>query len=335
MVSLYVDYYEAPYYHGAVTDHFDGKHFHNYGAVRERRGSNKFLWKFMVSNKPKWPQLLENDTYDKPPIRVEGKELRVSYVGHTTILLQTEGLNILTDPIWSNRASPFSFMGPIRAHLPGIKFSDLPKIDIVLVSHNHYDHMDKKTLIDLVKRDNPKIITPLGNDTIIKKFAPNADITTLDWDQRYEFKGLDIAAEPVQHWSSRLGKIDRNQALWAGFVMKFKGGNIFFAGDTGYGEGKYSKALGQKYGSFRLALLPIGTYNPRDVMGFVHMDPAEAIKFHKDMGAKNSLAMHHDTFRLSLEPYGEPEAKLKELIHNDPSFPGVFWVMKAGEYKTW
>src|SRR3546814_238299 len=186
-----------------------------------------------------------------------------TWVGHSPVLVQTAGLNILTDPIWSERASPVSFIGPKRVREPGIRFEDLPKIDLVLVSHNHYDHMDLPTLKRLWERDRPLIVTSLGNDTLLRRAGIGA--VARDWGGRVPVKpGVSVIVDRVHHWDSRW-MTDRNRALWSGFTVVLPGGNLFFTGDTGWGDGSWVSDAARP-GKPRLALIAIGAFRPRAVM---------------------------------------------------------------------
>ena len=230
-------------------------------------------------------------------------------VGHSTLLIQTAGLNILTDPVWSPRVSPLSFAGPKRVNPPGIAFSQLPPIDLVLVSHNHYDHLDLATLTRLKARHDPLVLTPLGNDAIIDGAVPGMRLSAHDWGDRVDI-GNDVAihVEPVHHWSAR-GARDRRMALWAGFVIETPAGKIYFAGDTGFHGGTNYRLMAEKHGGFRLAILPIGAYEPRWFMAPQHQNPEEAVQGMKLCNAAYAAGCHWGTFQLTDEPIDEPAAK--------------------------
>jgi L-ascorbate metabolism protein UlaG (beta-lactamase superfamily) len=215
------------YYQGPVSDHFDGTRFLNPGKPMDKGFFEVLKW--YVTRQPQpWPEFAELPVTDKPPQRVLGDQLRVSFVGHVTLLIQTQGLNILTDPVWSERASPFTWIGPKRVHPPGIRFEDLPPIDLVLISHNHYDHLDLATVERLWQRDRPRIVTPLGNDRIIQDHIPDAKVEAHDWgDQVVISPKLTVHLEPMHHWSAR-SPWDRNRALWAAFVLVTPGDAVYF-----------------------------------------------------------------------------------------------------------
>ncbi|MES2504555.1 MAG: MBL fold metallo-hydrolase [Myxococcota bacterium] len=271
----------------------------------------KFIWSKPASDWPKWRELKQ---LDKPPANVPDKALRATFVNHATVLLQTEGLNILTDPVWSDRVSPVSFAGPKRVHAPGIRFEDLPKINIVLVSHSHYDHLDLPTLQRLETAFQPTFFVGLKVSSILRPKMPQAKIVEMDWDSAYDIGPQQkVHFLKAQHWSAR-SPFDRNKTLWGAFAVELPGGNIYFAGDTGYG--KHFKAAQAKLGSFRLALIPIGAYEPRWFMKYQHMNPADAMQAFHDLNATNAIGIHHGCFPLSYEKYlapGEEIAKFKDV----------------------
>jgi L-ascorbate metabolism protein UlaG (beta-lactamase superfamily) len=245
----------------------------------------------------------------KPVSRVMGDAMRVTWVGHATMLVQTRGLNILTDPIWSDVAGPFGLLGPRRVAAPGIRLRDLPKIDVILVSHNHYDHMDVATLKTLWDRDRPRILTSLGNDTVIR--SGGAQAQALDWGQRVGVApGVAIVATRNHHWGSRWGS-DRNRALWSSFTIVLPGGNVFFAGDTGPGDMRWP-AEASRLGPVRLAILPIGAFRfgPGQMVTGSHIGPREAVQVFDGLGASFGFPIHWGTFRLSFEGYDTPPRML-------------------------
>ncbi|MEO7177426.1 MAG: MBL fold metallo-hydrolase [Allosphingosinicella sp.] len=307
--SLIPPFLDRVYYEGPRSDHFDGERFFNPGPASERAshgGPARVFNRFIGSKgRASWPdQVLVTPTV--PPRRVEGEEMLVTWIGHSTVLIQTQGMNILTDPIWSKRASPFSFVGPKRARAPGVRFEDLPRIDLVLVSHNHYDHMDLPTLKRLRDRDRPVIITSLGNDTILRKAGIGA--TALDWGGNVRRGGALVRVERNHHWGSRWGT-DRNRALWSAFTVETGSGKIFFAGDTGFGDGSWA-ADAAKHGFYRLAILPIGAYEPSDVMQANHMNPDEAARVFETLNPNMALGVHWGTFQLTFESIDDPPRRL-------------------------
>ncbi|TKT82827.1 MBL fold metallo-hydrolase [Aquamicrobium sp. LC103] len=301
------------YYQGPVGDHFDGNVFFNPGG-RAPRGLADFLrWQFGGGRVP-WPATWPSPfPQAKPDARVEGKGLRVTMIGHATLLIQLAGVNILTDPVWSQRASPFAFAGPKRVNAPGVAFEDLPRIDLVLVTHNHYDHLDVATLARLARDHDPLIVTALGNDAIIARAVPGARMEALDWGQALEADGITIHAEPTHHWSAR-GVGDRRMALWASFALVTPAGSIYHVGDTGFHEGINYRKAAEKHGGFRLALLPVGAYEPRWFMEAQHQNPEEAVEGMLLARAAFAAGHHWGTFHLTNEPIDEPREKLFEAL---------------------
>jgi len=298
-----------PYYSGPKSDHFDGLQFFNPGGEHPR--GFKKLMKWLLSDRPKWPKSFPSPFEDKPPVRVAGAQLRLSFVGQATTLIQTAGLNILTDPVWSARVSPVAFAGPRRVNKPGIDFDNLPPIDVVLISHNHYDHLDIKTIGRLVKAHNPLFVVPLGNDKIIHKKYYRARTVAGDWGDQIELTpGVNVTLEPTHHWSAR-GTTDRRNALWAAFVIGTPGGAIYHIGDTGFHDGHNYREAAAKYGEFRLAILPFGAFEPRDFMKAQHQNPDEAVQGHMLCRARYTLGHHWGTFQLTDESIDDQINHLK------------------------
>jgi L-ascorbate metabolism protein UlaG (beta-lactamase superfamily) len=291
------------------SDHCDGTRFHNPDGVDHGFGL-ALKWLAQRRNKAKWPRWITSHTADIPPSRVDAGTLRVTLVNHATTLIQVAGFNILTDPIWSQRCSPLSFAGPRRVHAPGIALPDLPVIDLVLLSHNHYDHLDLDTLTELKHRSTFNIVTGLGNSAYLhKKGLCNAK--DLDWWEGVDMDGLSITFVPARHFSAR-GLHDRNRTLWGGFVLDAGPFRVYFAGDSGYGP--HFAEIGRRFPGIDLALIPIGAYEPRWFMAPVHVNPDEAVQAHRDLGAAKSLAIHHGTFQLTDEPIDEPVKLLKRAL---------------------
>lgn len=296
------------YYTGPVTDHFDGTEFFNPGGQPPRGFGDLLRWQ-LGGDKADWPDRV-GITRDRPPERVA--DLRVTLVGHATVLIQVAGLNLLTDPVWSQRASPFRFAGPARVTAPGVAFADLPPIDAVLMSHNHYDHMDIATLRRLHDRFAMPVLTPLGNDTIMRDGVPGLDARAADWGDVLQIDGARIRLLPCHHWSAR-GTRDRRHALWASFAIETRAGSILHIGDTGFDGGRpYSAAA--PHGPYRLAILPIGAYAPRWFMRFQHQTPEEAVAGMEIAGARHVLAHHWGTFQLTNEPREEPPERLRRAL---------------------
>ncbi len=299
------------YHQGDVSDHFDGLRFHSPSEPAPKT-SLELIRMLVGKQRQKWPTAPTILTRDKPPERVA--DLRVSSAGHSSILLQVGGLNLLIDPVWSERVSPFRFAGPRRAHEPAIAFDDLPPIDAVLITHNHYDHLDGPTLARLWQRFRPRIIAPLGNQSIIRRYDPAIEVEAHDWGDRVPLSGsVAVHLEPALHWSGR-GLSDRRMALWCSFVVTSAAGVIYHVGDTGYGDGRIFRDVGEKYGPPRLALIPIGAYEPRWFMAAQHVNPDEAVQIMVDCGAKTALGHHWGTFQLTYEAVDAPGIALAEAL---------------------
>ena len=287
----------------------DGMFLNNYVL---HKSSFKDFWKWRKeSNKPKpmrFPVVKNNPSY----LKSNNSEKTITWVGHSTFLIQIGGVNILTDPHFSKRASPLSFMGPSRTTPPGLNIDDLPFIDLVLISHNHYDHLDAQTIKLLLKKQNinqPNFFVPLRlKETISKLGASN--VIEHEWWQMSKYKNLEIHSVPVQHWSKRTFN-DTNKTLWCGWVVMKNNFKYFFVGDTGYS--KDFQDIQKKFGKFDLSTIPIGAYAPRWFMKDSHCNVEEAIQIHRDVNSKQSIAMHWGTFQLTDEPMDEPIKLLKQL----------------------
>lgn len=316
------------YYDGSATGHFDGERFFNpdgEDTIRLPSGGGRggFLWRQATGSdgRPGWPEQVAV-TPTRPAARVAGDAMVATWVGHATVLIQTAGLNILTDPVWSDRAGPFGF-GPKRVAQPGIALADLPRIDVIVVSHNHYDHMDIATLKRLWERDSPLIVTAPGNDALLRDngIAVNAGGQP-DWGQSVAIDDRACLNRPQvsggcpergrvyltrnHHWSSRWFT-DRNRALWSSFVIALPGGNIFFAGDTGFGDGRWPGEAAA-LGPIRLAIIPIGAFRftPGQMGTGSHIGPVDAVEVYRRLGAQTAIPIHWGTFRLSYEAYDTP-----------------------------
>jgi L-ascorbate metabolism protein UlaG (beta-lactamase superfamily) len=265
----------------------------------------------------RWPARIDEPPR-RPPPPPDGAGAVVTFIGHATFLIQTTSGNILTDPMYSDRAGPFGLLGPRRVRQPAVRFDDLPPISTVLLSHNHYDHCDRPTLARLAKRFDPTVITPLGNGALVKSTGLRK-VEELDWWQDAKTSTLPLTLTPAHHFSART-PFDRNRALWGGFTIDVADRRIYFAGDSAYAP--FLREVRRRLGPIDLALLPIGAYEPRWFMQSVHMNPAEAVQAHLDLEAAESVAMHFGTFQLTTEGIDEPVRALEQarLAHHlDPS----------------
>lgn len=320
-----------PYYAGPVSDHYDGTRFFIPGYRSDKTLSDLLRWNFGPGPKSQWPQVCPSPFRDHPPARVTGEGLRVSYIGHASVLIQTQGLNLLIDPLWSERASPVSFAGPKRVNAPGVALEALPEIDAILITHNHYDHLDAPTLRWLARHRPARVLTPLGNDAIIRRAAPGLRAQAFDWGARIELgNGCWLNLEPSYHWSAR-GAFDKRMALWASFVIEMPAGAIYHIGDTGYHDGAIFRAARRKYPAIRLAVIPIGAYDPRWFMKDQHVDPEEAARIFADLGAAYAMAHHWGTFKLTDEPIDEPPRRLALALEAMGVARERFVVKRPGE----
>lgn len=319
-----------PAYWGPKSDHFDGERFFNLAEKVERKYISALQG--VVSGKQgfgEWDKL-PNKSYAPPVERVTGSGFKVTFINHSTTLIQTQGLNILTDPIWSDYCGPFSLVSPHRYRPPGLSFDDLPPIDVVVVSHSHYDHMDLPTLKRLSERFHPKIFVGLGNAELLQAEGIK-NVMELDWWSSAQVnQKLEVVGVPAQHWSRRtIG--DENKRLWMGYVLKTPDGSYYFAGDTALGP--HFEMIRQRYGAPRLALLPIGAFRPEPIMSGSHISPTEAIKVHDALAAKTSIAIHWGTFRLGMDGQFEAVSVLKDALRQRETVgsPVDFRVLDFGE----
>jgi L-ascorbate metabolism protein UlaG (beta-lactamase superfamily) len=317
-------------YSGPVSDHFDGTHFVGPYATKSNGTLAFWKWRF-TSERAVWPAWIGTRPTDKPPARVDNG-LRVSFVGHASFLIQAAGLNILVDPVWAERASPFrSAGGAKRVHPPGIAFDDLPKIHVVLVTHGHYDHLDVETLGRLNQRDKPRLFAPLGQDATIAQSVPAAAVASLDWHDRAILNDkAAITLVPAKHWSAR-GLYDRNRALWGGYVIETPAGLIYYCTDTGYHDTLFHET-GERYGPFKLAIIPVGAYEPRWFMREQHVNPEEAVQIFQDCGAELALGSHYGTFQLTDEGIDEPVTRLRSACAERGIAAEKFRALEPGQF---
>ena len=305
------------------SDHWNGRQFFNPSGVAPQPFTA--VPRMLVEPRTPWPRHI--DTPTRRPLELDGAAAVVTFVGHATFLIQTPAGNILTDPIYSQRAGPFNLVGPRRVRQPAVEFDDLPPIAVILLSHNHYDHCDLRTLRRLARRFDPLLVTPPGNARVARK-AGLRRIEEIDWWRPATTAPMPLIATPARHFSART-PFDRNRALWSGFVIEAGGHRIYFAGDTAYST--FFADVPRRLGPLDLALLPIGAYEPRWFMQSVHMNPAEAVEAHLALGAPETIGMHFGTFQLTTEGIDEPLRALDDACRSAGVAPGRFRTLGFGE----
>jgi N-acyl-phosphatidylethanolamine-hydrolysing phospholipase D len=317
-----------------LPPHYTPKGFQNLYRPSERGFGDFLRWRFGLGPKETSPIPPEEVSNYKPESvqpaislikHPDSAQVQITWIGHSTFLIQIEGIHILTDPVFSDYCGPNSLLRVERVVPPGVPFEQLPSIHAVLISHNHYDHLDAPTVEHL--GNGPTYFVPLG---IAKWFEKRKikNVVEMDWWQTSPFHGLKVHSVPIQHFSNRT-LFDRNETLWSGWVIESKLGKTFFAGDTGYSP--VFKEIGDRFGPVQISIIPIGAYRPRWFMSPVHVDPPEAIKILKDTHSQKAIAGHWGTFKLSDEPLGEPPAYLRKALREDGIDEGQFITMKLGE----
>jgi L-ascorbate metabolism protein UlaG (beta-lactamase superfamily) len=323
--------YAPVFYRGPVSDHFDGRVFFNpegeQGAGGARTTSPGRLVHEMLNPKHRsWPATVPV-TPSHPRGRIDGDAMVVTWVGHSTVLVQTQGLNILTDPVWAERASPFQWIGPKQVRQPGVRLRDLPHIDLILLSHDHHDHFDMPTLKTLWSRDHPLIVTGLGNDARLAAVGVRA--VGADWGGRIPVRpGVEVVLDRVHHWSARWDD-DHDRTLWTGFTLTLPGGNLFFAGDSGPGDMQWAEAAAS-HGAVRLALLPVGAFKPGAPPSGNHIDPGQAVEAFEQLHAAFALGVHWGTFELTSEQINDPPIYLARALREAAISQDRFRVTEAG-----
>lgn len=307
------------------SDHYDGKTFFNPWGVNNKKSFWEVMkWKWS-SSAAKWPESVSFDLLVLPSRPSDG--VSVTWINHSTFLIQSKDLIILTDPIFSERSSPVSFAGPKRVILPGISFDKIPKVDVVVVSHNHYDHLDLDTLKALEKRDQPLFLVPMGDGAWLKAEGLT-QVKELDWWESTKLPGAEFIFTPAQHWSAR-GLWDRNESLWGGWFVNASGVTLFHAGDTGLGP--HFKMIRQRLGTPQVAMLPIGAYEPRWFMKDMHTNPDDAVEAMQILGATFALGMHFATFQLTDEKWDQPPQDLSVALKKRSLDEKMFVAPKPGE----
>ncbi len=327
---LVVDYLiSAPVYKGPVSDHFDGKKFGHPYNQKSRTLFDILKWA-VNGDRGEWQEVTESPVKKSLPESSSNEDIAVTFVNHSTFLIQIDGFNILTDPTWSLRASPYSWIGPKRMRPPGLRFDDLPEIDAVLITHNHYDHLDLPTCVQLKEQFNPVFITPLG----VGQFLEQKKMNTVDldwWDEHKINEYFKVTAVPAEHFSGR-GVFDRDKTLWCGFVLQNPSTTIYYAGDTAYGS--FFSEIGDQFPGLDLAFIPIGAYKPRWFMQPIHCDPDEAVQIHQDVNSRQSIGMHYGTFPLADEGRDEPKQDLAKAREKYGINEEMFCALEEGETKV-
>jgi L-ascorbate metabolism protein UlaG (beta-lactamase superfamily) len=316
----------------SMSDHFDGSRFFNPTLPKRSAPSRRSVIKMLLEPRSRWPAWVENKGVPQLNEILGTDEIAITFVNHATFLIQTGSITILTDPVWSERASPVRWIGPKRVRKPGVAFEDLPIIDIILLSHNHYDHMDTATLKQLGQRFAPAAFAAVGDARLVGSLGFKG-VRELDWWDAIQFNdALKITFVPAQHFSAR-GLFDRQKSLWGGYVIESHGRRIYFAGDTGYST--HFSDIKSRLGPPDIAMLGIGAYEPRWFMKPVHMNPAEAVCAHRDLGSKQSIGMHFGTFQLTTEAIDQPRADLQRALDVSGIPASEFITLHEGETRLY
>ena len=307
----------------------DGIFYNNY--IDHKMTTFKQFWKWRKESKKPEPMSFPLAKNDPIFLQENRSQKTLTWIGHASFLIQIDGINILTDPHLTKRASPVVFAGPSRTTPPGLDINDLPEIDVIVISHNHYDHLDYQTILNITRKqitNQPLFLVPLKLKKLVESFGAR-NVKELGWWDTTNFKNLNIHAVPVQHWSNR--SFNTNKTLWCGWVFENKNFKCIFVGDTGYS--KDFATIQQRFGHMDLSLIPIGAYAPRWFMKYHHCNVDEAIQIHKDLKSKKSIAMHWGTFQLTDEPMDEPIKLLKKLAPEKNLLSNEFVAMTHGESK--
>ena len=319
---------------GRPLHHIDGG-FRNLDPSFQRPGAWT-RWSFIARRM--WDSIVSPRTFEAPRVANDGAALRaappprsITWIGHATLLVQLDGLSVLTDPNWSERAGPTSWIGARRINAPGLTFEDLPRIDVVTISHDHYDHLDLPTVKRLAATHDPLFVVPLGMKAwFVDNGMPRVE--ELDWWQEHEHRGVRFACTPAQHFSQR-SFWDANRRLWASWAVIGRERRFYHGGDTGYFAG--FKEIGRRLGPFDVAALPIGAYLPPVIMKWVHTTPEEAVQAFVDLDARTILGMHWGTFDLADEPLDEPPGRMLAEVQRRGIDTSRAWILKIGETRQW
>jgi len=318
----------APGYKGEAVAHFNGSKFTNSSGAEASGFSDLIKW-LLNREQGNWTEVKERGEPRIPENRIDDN-IHITYINHATFLIQSMGKNVITDPIFSDRASPFSWAGPARMRPPGIALQEVPPLDVVIISHNHYDHLDRASVENIHRRDNPLFVVPLGVGGYLEGLGISR-IIELDWWQEHAWEGISVQSVPAQHFSGR-GMFDRDKTLWSGYMLRSEAGLVYFAGDTGYDETMF-REIGSRAGNPDIALIPIGAYKPEWFMSPIHVSPAEAVRIHEDVKAQVSIAMHYGTFPLADEGQFTPLQELDSVKRTRQTSP-AFIVLPQGQRYT-
>jgi L-ascorbate metabolism protein UlaG (beta-lactamase superfamily) len=315
-----------------LSDHFDGNRFFNPTLPKGFAPSMRSAFKMARAPRSRWPAWVENKGVPRLNETLAADDIAITFVNHATFLIQTGGIAMLTDPVWSERASPFSRIGPRRVRQPGVALASLPAIDLVLLSHNHYDHLDIATLTQLRQRFAPRVLAAAGDARVLAPLGWK-EMRELDWwDAVVINDALKVTFVPAQHFSAR-GLFDRQASLWGGYVIESGGRRLYFGGDSGYAS--HFVDIRARLGSPEIALLGIGSYEPRWFMQPIHMNPAEAVRAHRDLGSRQSIGMHFGTFQLSAEAIDQPQADLARALRESGIPESEFVTLQEGETRIY
>lgn len=319
-----------------VSDHFDGKKFFNPTLRNQFSPSFSDIVRMIREGRVKWPESVDNSSVPRLNESLGPDDISLTFVNHATFLVQLPGLNTLTDPVWSERASPFRWIGPKRVRAPGLALDELPEIDVIIISHNHYDHLDTDTLKKIIVRFSPLVLVPLGDKALVESIGAT-NVRELDW---WEGVAIDVDTQvtftPTQHSSAR-GLFDRDRSLWGSYFIRYRSRSVYFGGDAGYSA--HFAETKKRLGPPEIALLGIGAYAPRFFMKPIHMAPDEAVLAHRDLGAKLSVGMHFGTFQLASEGFDQPLEDLKIAMEKQNVSQSEFITLLEGEERlfrdTW
>jgi L-ascorbate metabolism protein UlaG (beta-lactamase superfamily) len=314
------------------SDHFDGNRFFNPTLPKGFAVSLRSALRMAREPRSRWPAWVENKGVHRLNETRAVDEVAVTFVNHATFVIQTGGITILTDPVWSERTSPLRRIGPKRVRKPGVAFEELPRVDIILLSHNHYDHLDIATLTQLRQSFDPTVLAAAGDARLVGPLGFK-DMRELDWWDEIEFnETLKVTFVPAQHFSAR-GLLDRQRSLWGSYMIESRGRRVYFGGDTGYST--HFSDIRTRLGSPDIAMLGIGSYEPRWFMKPMHMNPAEAVCAHRDLGSRQSIGMHFGTFQLSAEAIDQPQTDLKRALLEGGIPESEFVTLHEGETRIY